>query len=100
MKPKEIRERAGLYHTLQDVPYMPAWRARERFRDIIDGDEGASFSLIPDWIDRLKMADNSTYIELKKTQDKQFEAIFIMLGSIRSQIQCLWPFYALDSTHT
>jgi hypothetical protein len=100
IKPKEIRERAGIYHELQNVPYMPAWRAKEYLRDTIDGNEGISFSLIPDWIDRVKKADNSTYIELKKTQDRRFEAIFVMLGSIRSQIQRLRPFYALDSTHT
>jgi len=48
IKPKEIRERAAIYHQFQRVPYQPAWRARERPRDILDGDEGASFSLIPD----------------------------------------------------
>ena len=100
IKPKEIRERAGLYHQLQNVPYMPAWRARERLRDTIDGDEGASFSLIPDWIDRVKKADNSTYIRLKTTHKKQFEAIFVMLRSIRSRIHFLRPFYTLDGTHT
>jgi hypothetical protein len=46
------------------------------------------------------MADNSTYIQLKKTQDNRFEALFIMLGSIRSRIQYLRPFYALDGTYT
>jgi hypothetical protein len=100
IKPKEIRERAGLYHQLQNVPYMPAWRARESLRDTIDGDEGASFSLIPDWIDRVKNADNSTYIRLKTTYENQFEALFVMLGSIRSRIHFLRPFYALDGTHT
>jgi MULE transposase domain len=100
IKPKEIRERAGLYHQLQNVQYMPAWRARERLRNTIDGDEGVSFSLIPDWIDRVKEADNSTSIQLKKTHDNRFEAIFVMLGSIRSRIHYLRPFYALDGTHT
>jgi hypothetical protein len=100
IKPKEIRERAGLYHQLQNVLYMPAWRARERLRDIIDGDEGASFSLILDWIERVKNADNSTYIRLKTTHENRFEAIFVMLGSIRSRIHLLRPFYALDGTHT
>jgi MULE transposase domain len=100
IKPKEIRERAGLYHQLPDVPYMPAWRARESLRDIIDGDEGISFSLIPDWIDRIKKADNTTYIQLKTTHENQFEAIFVVLGSIRSRIHLLRPFYALDGTHT
>ena len=47
IKPKEIRERARIYHKLQRVPYMPAWRARERFLDTLNGDEGASFNLIP-----------------------------------------------------
>ena len=45
-------------------------------------------------------ADNSTYIRLKTTHENQFEAIFIMLGSIRSRIHFLRPFYALDGTHT
>jgi hypothetical protein len=100
IKPKEIRERAGLYHQLQDVPYMPAWRARERLRKTIDGDEGTSFSLVPDWIDRVEKADNSTYIRLKTTHESRFEALFVMLGSIRSRIHFLRPFYALDGTHT
>jgi MULE transposase domain len=100
IKPKEVRERAGLYHELQNIPYMPAWRAIERLRGIIDGDEGTSFSLFPDWIDRIKKADKRTYIRLKTTKDDRFEALFVMLGSIRSRIDCLRPFYALDGTHT
>ena len=79
---------------------MPAWRARERLQDIIDGDKGASFSFIPNWIDQVKTADNSTYIQLKTTQKNKFEAIFVMLGAIRSRIHFLRPFYALDGTHT
>jgi hypothetical protein len=58
---------------------MPAWRARERLRDIIDGDEGVSFSLIPDWINRVKKVDDSTYIRRKTTHESRFEALFIML---------------------
>jgi hypothetical protein len=100
IKPKEIRERAGLYRQLPNLPYMPAWRARELLRDTIDGDEGASFSLILDWIERVKSVDDSTYIRLKTTHENRFEAIFVMLGSIRSQIHLLRPFYALDGTHT
>jgi hypothetical protein len=48
IKPREITERVGLYHHLQDVRYMPAWRARERLRNTIDRNEGSSYSLIPD----------------------------------------------------
>jgi transposase-like protein len=55
--------------------------------------------LIPDWIDRIKKADNSTYIQLKTMYTNRFEAIFIMLRSIRSRIHYLWPFYTLDGTH-
>jgi hypothetical protein len=86
IKPKEIRERAGLYHQLPYLPYQSAWRARERLRDQINGDEGTTFSLIPDWINRLNEVDNSTYIKLQKTQDNRFEALFIMLGTIRSRL--------------
>ena len=89
IKPKEVRERAGLYHELQNIPYMPAWRAIERLRGIIDSDEGTSFSLFPDWIDQIKKADKRTYIQLKTTKDDRFEALFVMLRSIRSRIDCL-----------
>jgi hypothetical protein len=59
---------------------MPAWRAREHLRDIFDGDEGISFSLILAWISRVEEADTmGTYIDLK-VSDNRFEAIFVMLG--------------------
>ena len=54
IKPKEIRERTGLYHQLQNMPYMSAWRARERLHDAIYGNEGTSFNLIQAWISRLQ----------------------------------------------
>jgi hypothetical protein len=103
IKPREIRERTGIYHQLQDVQYMPAWRARERLRDIIDGDEGASFSLIPDWINRITDSDStestSTYAYLQ-TNNTRFEALFICLGTTISILRTIRPFYALDSTYT
>jgi hypothetical protein len=80
---------------------MPAWRARERLRDIIDGDEGASFSLIPDWILQITNADSTemTYTYLQ-TSNTRFEALFVSLGSTISMLRTLRPFYALDGTHT
>ena len=59
IKPKEIRERTRIYHQLPNLSYMPAWRARERLRDQIDGNEGTSFQLIPDWVDRILKSDNT-----------------------------------------
>jgi hypothetical protein len=101
IKPKEIRERAGIYYQVQRLPYMPAWRAREQLRDTLDGDEGTSFNLIPAWLSRLE-EDNTTtpYIKLETTAANRFEALFIMIGSIRTTFQSLRPFYALDGTHT
>ena len=86
IKPKEIRERARLYHQLPHLPYKPAWRVRERLHDQINSNKGITFSLIPDWINRLKEVDNSTYIRLQKTQDNRFEALFVILRSIRSRL--------------
>jgi hypothetical protein len=87
IKRKEIRERTGIYHRLQDVPYMPAWRARERLRDIIDGDEGASFSLIPDWILRITKGDSTemTYTYLQ-TNNTRFKALFVSPGTAMSML--------------
>ena len=82
IKPKEIQERAGIYHQLQDVPYKLAWRARERLRNILDGDEGASFGLIPDWGRRI--LDNSTtspYLISKLSDDMRFEALFVITAN-------------------
>jgi hypothetical protein len=78
---------------------MSDWRVRERIRDTISGNEGASFSLISNWIDRVQRADDSTYIRLKTTYENRFEAIFIMLGSIRSRIHLLRPSYAFYGMH-
>lgn len=38
-RPKEILERVGVYHGLQQVPYIPARISLERLRNILDGDE-------------------------------------------------------------
>ena len=79
---------------------MLAWQARELLQDTIDRDKGASFSLISDWIDQVKKADNSTYIKLKTIYKNEFKAIFIILRSIRLQLHFLRPFYTLDGTYT
>jgi MULE transposase domain/SWIM zinc finger len=101
IKPKEIQERARIYHQLPRVPYMPAWRARERVRDIHDGDEGASFQLIEAWATQIIENDTTgTYIALETSSKGRFKALFVMLGSIRSRLKTLRPFYALDGTHT
>ena len=103
IKPKEIRERAGLYHQLPRVPYMPAWRARERLRDTLDGDEGASFNLIPAWLARIEEEEDETsvsWLDLDITDDRRFQALFVMLGPTRSFLHTIRPFYALDGTHT
>jgi hypothetical protein len=42
----------------------------------------------------------NTYIHLKATKDFRFEALFVMLGSIRAALHTLRPFYALGGTHT
>jgi hypothetical protein len=83
------------------VLYKPAWRARERLRNILDEDEGASFGLIPDWGKRI--LDNSTispYLISKLSDDMRFEAVFVMTGEIRTILPTLRPFYGLDGTHT
>ena len=83
------------------MPYKLAWRARERLRNILDGDEGASFGLILDWGRRI--LDNSTtspYLISKLSDDMRFEALFVMIGEIRTILPTLRPFYALDGTHT
>ena len=85
IKPKEIRERARLYHQLPNLQYKPAWRARERLQDQIDSNEGVSFQLIPDWVNRvLKSDDTGSFIDLEwqsLNNQNRFEAIFMMLGS-------------------
>jgi hypothetical protein len=101
IKPKEIQERAQICHQLQHIQYLPAWGARERLRNILDGDEGSSFGLILDWCERI-MSDSTTdpYIATKLSANMRFEALFIMIGAIRAHLPTLRPFYALYGTHT
>lgn len=85
------------------MPYKPAWRARERLRDIIDSDEGVSFSFIPDWIQQVGQSSSdeaSPHISTKVSADYRFEALFVMIGPIRATLHNIRPFYALDGTHT
>jgi hypothetical protein len=76
---------------------MPAWRARERFLDMLNGDEGASFNLIPAWIDKVEGLDDTTtpFFFVEMADSGRFEAIFVMLGPIRATLNTLRPFYAL-----
>jgi hypothetical protein len=67
---------------------------------MLDGDKGTSFGLIPAWKARIKEDDTGTYVDSKKSNNGYFEAIFIMLGSIRAILSTLQSFYALDSTYT
>jgi hypothetical protein len=68
---------------------------------MLDGDEGTSFSLIPAWIDRIgEDITTGIYASYQVSKDRRFEVVFIMLGSIRSILGTLRPFYALDGTHT
>ena len=68
---------------------------------MLDGDEGASFALIPAWKARVEEDDNTgIYIDIEISESGRFEAIFVMLGSIRATLGTLRPFYALDGTHT
>lgn len=101
IKPKEIRERATIYHHLPSVPYISAWRARERLCDTLNGNEGASFKLIPTWIERVKAVQGDDfYTALQTSENGSFEALFIVFGPINLGIQTLRPFYAFDGTHT
>jgi hypothetical protein len=83
------------------VPYISAWRARERLLNTLNGDEGASFKLIPAWIESIKTAqEDGFYAAWQSSENGCFEALFVMLGPINIGIQTLRPFYALDGTHT
>ena len=88
IKPKEIRERARIYYQLPNIQYKPAQRARERLQDQIDGNEGASFQLIPDQVNRvLESDDTGSFIDIEQqslNNQNRFEAIFMMLGSTQS----------------
>jgi hypothetical protein len=64
---------------------------------MLNGDEGASFNLIPAWIDKVEGLDDTTtpFFFVEMADSGRFEAIFVMLGPIRSTLNTLRPFYAL-----
>ena len=70
------------------MPYISAWRARERLWDTLDGDEGASFKLIPSWIEQVKIAQgDSSYATWQASKEGNFEALFVVFGPINTGIQ-------------
>ena len=88
---------------LDQTAYANKWGMHNNFCPciLLDGDEGASFGLIPAWKAWVEEDDNTgTYIDIKIPESGRFEAIFVMLGSIRAMLSTLWPFYALDGTNT
>jgi hypothetical protein len=98
---KDLRERADLYHAIPNLPYMATWRAAEKVRADIDGDEGASFQLIPDYLRRLQEADPDTYTRCKINKHTgRFEAAFFALGPARKAFASLRGLVGLDGTHT
>jgi hypothetical protein len=68
---------------------MSVWRARECLRDMLDGDEGASFKLILPWIDRISEDTTAGIYASCAVSAGRFEAVYIMLGSIRSTLGTL-----------
>ena len=82
---------------------MSAWRARECLYDIIYGNKGTSFNLIPAWLSCIEAVDVDTadrYLYLEITDTGRFEALFIMFGAVRATLSCIRPFYALDGIYT
>jgi hypothetical protein len=99
--PKDMQQRASIYHGIPNLPYMPAYRARERIIQGMDGDEGESFQLFPDYIRRLKGVDEEAYAYYHTNGDtKRFEASVFVLGPVRQAIRYIRPIVGLDGTHT
>jgi hypothetical protein len=69
---------------------MSAWRARERLHDVIYGNEGRSFNLIPGWLSRVEDAEDANgYYWLESTGTGRFEALFIMFRPGKVTLSCL-----------
>jgi hypothetical protein len=67
---------------------MPAWRARERVRDIYDGDEGASFQLIEVWATQIIENDTTgPYIALKRYLKEALKLYLLCLDQLDQDLR-------------
>lgn len=83
-RPNEIRQVMLGDHNVR-ISYWKAWRSREIAKEYTKGSSGSSYNLLPDYLDRLVVANPGTLTEIHSAYEEgighRFKYMFLALGA-------------------
>ena len=82
------------------ISYKQAWRVKEALLEEIDGVEGESYPLFTDYASRIRLADPTSWVALKRDTENHFAGLFIAPSACRHATQYIRGYYGFDTTHT
>jgi hypothetical protein len=101
IKPRQIIENEIAHYSRPRISAKQAIRTRKYVTKKLDGLEHNTFTLLPDYLKKLKKVDLDTYTDIKLHPDTNaFQALFIALGPMRKGFHNLREFWGVDGTHT
>ena len=86
-----------------NISYWKAWRAREVALDNAKGSSGASYNLLPDYLQRLVASNPGTLsqmeTELEEGVGERFKYMFLAMGASVSGFKMMRSVVIIDGTH-
>lgn len=85
------------------ISYWKAWRSREVAQEYAKGSAGASYKMLPDYLNKLVLANPGTVTELHTVYDggigHRFKYMFLAMGASISGYQHMRPVIIIDGAH-
>ncbi|XP_060201809.1 uncharacterized protein LOC132630235 [Lycium barbarum] len=82
-----------------DVPYMKAWRAKEKAMTELRGEPAESYKKLPGYVYILDKTYPGSHIRMKKTSENEFLYIFVALYAFIKGFECCRPIVVVDGSH-
>ncbi|XP_060178363.1 uncharacterized protein LOC132608345 [Lycium barbarum] len=82
-----------------DVPYMKAWRAKEKALTELMGEPAKSYKKLSGYIYILDKTYPGSHIRMKKTSENEFLYLFIALYAFIKGFECCRPIVVVDGSH-
>ncbi|XP_059285067.1 uncharacterized protein LOC132038411 [Lycium ferocissimum] len=82
-----------------DVPYMKAWRAKEKAMTELRGEPAESYKKLPGYVYILDKTYPGSHIRMKKTSENEFLYLFVALYAFIKGFECCLPNVVVDGSH-
>lgn len=101
-RPNEIMQMMLGDHNVR-ISYWKAWRSREIAKEYTKGSSGASYNLIPDYLDRLVLANPGTLTEIHMAYEAgighRIKYMFLALGASISGFKHMCNVIIIDGAY-